>query len=164
MLERLSELRKPFELLRRNEPAMAKFSVSDAEWEFIDEMIKFLKPFEHVTLLLSKSTGPTMSLSAAVYIELFNHLESFTPQKHCSGIVKAATSACSKLNKYYPQTDSPVYVIGLVLDRRCKFYWYRTVGISEDIVKANKKEVISNWKTFYKVAANPNAKVKCGQV
>ncbi|CAG7726102.1 unnamed protein product, partial [Allacma fusca] len=29
----------------------------------------------------------------------------------------------------------------------CKFDWYRTVGISEDIVKANKKEVISKWKT-----------------
>ncbi|CAG7819039.1 unnamed protein product, partial [Allacma fusca] len=40
-------------------------------------MIDLLEPFRKMTVYLSKAKIPTMALSAAVYIELYNHLESY---------------------------------------------------------------------------------------
>jgi hypothetical protein len=78
-----------------------------------------------------------MSLTAAVYMTLFNHLEKYSVTFHqnslfttlpsvtlklknyvqvkngdSADIVSAAKNACSKLNKYYPKTDGLVYFAG----------------------------------------------------
>jgi hypothetical protein len=64
-----------------------------------------------VTHCLSKANRPSMSLTAAIYINLYNHLESYN--KKGGWMMKVAKLACEKLNKYYPTTDGLVYIWGL---------------------------------------------------
>ncbi|CAG7815892.1 unnamed protein product, partial [Allacma fusca] len=52
--------------------------LSDAEWEIIEEMVQFLEPFSQITDRMSKQHVPLMSLSAASYVDLYDHLESYT--------------------------------------------------------------------------------------
>ncbi|CAG7829875.1 unnamed protein product, partial [Allacma fusca] len=60
-----------------------------------------------------------MSLTAAIYIELYNHLESYKENgDHHISKITAAKLACNKLNVYYPKTDGLVYVMGILLDPR----------------------------------------------
>ncbi|CAG7816454.1 unnamed protein product, partial [Allacma fusca] len=116
MLTRLVEMRPAFEHILANEPQLASFKVSQAEWILISEMIKLLEPFWKMTVYLSKAKVPSMALSAAVYIELYNHLEGYTKEMgHRDEICAAAAAACSKLNKYYPTSDGLVYIMGLLL-------------------------------------------------
>ncbi|CAG7832864.1 unnamed protein product, partial [Allacma fusca] len=65
-------------------------------------------------------------------------------------ICSAAAVACDKLNKYYPTSDGLVYVMGLILDPRCKLEWYKCVGIPSQVAKSNKKMALQHWDTFYK--------------
>ncbi|CAG7832563.1 unnamed protein product, partial [Allacma fusca] len=151
MLQRVSEMREPLDCLIRNQSKLASFQVAEEEWNLISEMILLLKPFQDMTIQISKAKSPSMALSAAVYIELYNHLETFSVD-NCSSseIVTAAAAACEKLNKYYASSDGLVYVMGLLLDPRCKLDWYKSVGISADVIKANKKVALENWDRFYK--------------
>ena len=66
---------------------------------------------------------PTISLSALVYVELFQHIETIMKnglKEHDRGfdkateaaIRRAAKDAYQKLDKYYPTSDGAVYIIG----------------------------------------------------
>ncbi|CAG7731954.1 unnamed protein product, partial [Allacma fusca] len=92
-----------------------------------------------------------MALSAAVYIELYNHLESYNEKSDLPQEIRnAAEAACNKLNKYYPDSDGLAYIFGLLLDPRCKQEWYKSVGIHADITKRNKSAAVGFWDEDYK--------------
>ncbi|CAG7637659.1 unnamed protein product, partial [Allacma fusca] len=124
MLKRVMEFRKPFEAVLRVSAAMSKFIVAEFEWKIVEQMLQLLT-FQSKTTVHSYTTGN-------------NNTE----------IVKAANAACTKLNKYYPSSDGLVYVMGL--DPRCKFQWYKHVGIKGDVVKQNKQKAIECWNKNYK--------------
>ncbi|CAG7726899.1 unnamed protein product [Allacma fusca] len=91
-----------------------------------------------------------MSLSAASYVDLYDHLESYTDETKChSAILSAAKKACEKLNDYYPKSDGLVYVVGIVLDPRCKLDWHKSVGY-KNMVPSYKALVTKCWRSFYK--------------
>ncbi|CAG7718884.1 unnamed protein product [Allacma fusca] len=151
MLKRAFEYRKAFDLLIRDCKFLRKLLLSKAEWCLIADMVTFLQPFYNVTLQLSKSKSPSMALTAAVYIALYEHLESFKKGKVGADMLNAAEAACDKLNKYYPDSDGLVYIMGLLCDPRCKLQWYRIVGISKQVISQNKQAALSYWNEYYNV-------------
>ncbi|CAG7818140.1 unnamed protein product [Allacma fusca] len=154
MLKRVLAMRKDYQAVVRSSQSLSTCALTDSEWLLLDELVRFLKPFEDVTLLLSKSRTPTMALSAAIYIDLFRHLESYKPTSQNADMVAAAKAACDKLNKYYKSSDALVYILGLVMDPRCKLTWYKNVGIHAE-VRNNKRKLLSKWQTVYKTSAEP---------
>ncbi|CAG7785479.1 unnamed protein product, partial [Allacma fusca] len=74
-------------------------------------------------------------------------------------ILTAATLACEKLNKYYPTSDGLVYVMGIVLDPRCKLKWHKTMKFADSVLKANRQMVVNHWKLFYKSTIQPESVV-----
>ncbi|CAG7815583.1 unnamed protein product, partial [Allacma fusca] len=151
MLRRLYDMKLAYDHLTTKEHKLFKYKLTLQDWDLIKDMMDLLEPFRKMTVYLSKAKIPTMALSAAVYIELYNHLESY---KKANGkgeeICSAAAAACDKLNKYYPTSDGLVYVMGLILDPRCKLEWYKCVGIPSQVAKSNKKMALQHWDTFYK--------------
>ncbi|CAG7819475.1 unnamed protein product [Allacma fusca] len=143
---------RAFDLILRDCKFLRKLLLSKAEWCLISDMITFLQPFYNVTLQLSKSKSPSMALTAAVYIALYEHLESFKKGKVGAEMLNAAEAACDKLNKYYPDSDGLVYIMGLVCDPRCKLQWYRIVGISKQVISQNKQTALSYWNEYYNVS------------
>lgn len=138
MLTRVMELRQAFDTTLIS-CKLDKLVLSEEEWGKIEEMITFLQPFQKMTLYLEQKGIPTMSLSVMIYIELYNHLESYSVEGHSAFLVKAANLACTKLNKYYPTSDGLVYVVGTVLDPRCKMAWYSSVKFEPAVVKGYKR-------------------------
>ncbi|CAG7826066.1 unnamed protein product [Allacma fusca] len=151
MLTRLMEMREPYKSLLRSEKQLSSFQLEEHEWDLISEMITFLKPFYEMTLHLSKAKQPSMTLSAAIYMELYKHLESYNSRSNLpKEMMVAAKAACEKLNKYYPESDGLVYILGLLLDPRCKLEWYKSVGIDTQTIRKNKRTALEFWDEFYK--------------
>ncbi|CAG7733737.1 unnamed protein product, partial [Allacma fusca] len=86
---------------------------------------------------------------------LKTHLESYKPTSQNADMVAAAKAACDKLNKYYKSSDALVYILGLVMDPRCKLTWYKNVGINAEVIRNNKRKLLSKWQTVYKTSAEP---------
>ncbi|CAG7820475.1 unnamed protein product, partial [Allacma fusca] len=84
----------------RSEKQLSSFQLEEHEWDLISEMITFLKRFYEMTLHLSKAKQPSMALSAAIYIELYYHFESYNSRsKLAKEMMDAAKATCEKLRK-----------------------------------------------------------------
>ena len=82
MLKRALKLRPSFETTLRSAKHLEKFILTEQDWEQVRGMLGLLKPFKKMTLNLEHKGIPTMSLSAMIYIQLYNHLESYSVIKH----------------------------------------------------------------------------------
>ncbi|CAG7732349.1 unnamed protein product, partial [Allacma fusca] len=167
MMLRFFEMRQAFEALVRSEKQLESITFQEEEWTLLEDMLEFLKPFKQMTLDLSKAHQPNMALSAAVYIELYKHVEKYSTETGSrSEIVEAAVAACEKLNKYYATSDGLVYVMGLLLNPRCKLEWYSSVGIETRIINANKRAAIQHWNAQYSTPAPACTDVdeQCGDI
>ncbi|CAG7734474.1 unnamed protein product, partial [Allacma fusca] len=45
--------------------------------------------------------------------------------------------------------DELVYVMGLVLELRCKLQWYKSVGVNSDVIRLNKQKALDCWNKHY---------------
>ncbi|CAG7714118.1 unnamed protein product, partial [Allacma fusca] len=141
MLQRCLHLRKALDATMKSDDYLAGLTLSESEWSLVAEMVKFLEPFGEMTNRTSKQYLPLMSLTAAIYIQLYEHLESYKNDSgHHPSIIHAAKLACDKMNVYYPKTDGLVYLMGIVLDPRCKLYWHASVGF-KTLVSVYKKAI-----------------------
>ncbi|CAG7826752.1 unnamed protein product, partial [Allacma fusca] len=99
---------------------------------------------------MSKQLTPNLCLTAAYYVHLYDHLESYNIKNgHDPALVEAAKLACDKLNKYYPKSDGLVYIVGVVLNPRLKFEWHSQVGFKEMVPKY-RRMITDLWKKEYK--------------
>ncbi|CAG7718826.1 unnamed protein product [Allacma fusca] len=129
MLQRCLTLRKALDATMMSELTLRSLVLSEWDWKVVADMVELLTPFSKITERMSKQYEPLMSLTAASYIDLYNHLESFNGKTEFHpNILAAAKLACEKLNEYYPKSDGFVYLAGIVLDPRCKLEWHRSVG------------------------------------
>ncbi|CAG7733509.1 unnamed protein product, partial [Allacma fusca] len=104
-----------------------------------------------MTKTISVQLVPTMSLTGLVYIQLFRHVEAYKSNSRAQlPIVEAAKLAYIKMDKYYPSSDGLVYIVGQVLDPRCKLKWFKEVNFKPDVIKGYKQTVIDYWKKHYK--------------
>ncbi|CAG7721977.1 unnamed protein product, partial [Allacma fusca] len=152
MLQRCLHLRKALDATIKSDEYLAGMTLSESEWSLVEDMVTFLEPFGEMTNRASKQHLPLMSLTAAIYIQLYEHLESYKNDSgHHSSIIHAAKLACDKMNVYYPKTDGLVYLMGIVLDPRCKLYWHASVGF-KTLVSVYKKAICKFWNSYYKIS------------
>ncbi|CAG7718825.1 unnamed protein product [Allacma fusca] len=150
MLQRCLTLRKALDATMMSELTLRSLVLSEWDWKVVADMVELLTPFSKITERMSKQYEPLMSLTAASYIDLYNHLESFNGKTEFHpNILAAAKLACEKLNEYYPKSDGFVYLAGIVLDPRCKLEWHRSVGF-KSLVQGYKTTITKYWQKFYK--------------
>jgi hAT family C-terminal dimerisation region len=65
-------------------------------------------------------------------------------------IQEAAGAAWEKLDKYYPTSDGLSYIIGTMLDPRCKLDWYKALKFRAEILKKYKSAATDVWTLVYK--------------
>lgn len=74
-LERFHHL-KPVVIFKCTEdPLLNKFLLTEIEWNVIEHMINFLKPFERATKLVSASSYPTFAEAMPIYEWLVERIE-----------------------------------------------------------------------------------------
>ncbi|CAG7824481.1 unnamed protein product, partial [Allacma fusca] len=105
MLKRCLLLREALDATMRSDKLLTPFVLSDSEWKVVAEIVKFLEPFNRLTEKMSQQFIPNMCLTAAYYMDIYDHLESYNIKSgHHASILEAAKLACDKLNKYYPES------------------------------------------------------------
>ncbi|KAJ6648282.1 putative AC transposase [Pseudolycoriella hygida] len=169
MFERAKQLRQPYDLTLASIQKLRKYGLFDEDWEKIDKLIDLLSPFQEATLMLSNEHSPTISRIAGVYQELFNLLEKYVKtdvgdkgflaskrakrndiQRYPAWLVEAAQRGLNKLEKCYPSSDGLVYIVGTVLDPRCKLLWYKATGWPKEWIDHCRKGVTELYKSQYK--------------
>ena len=78
---------------------------------------------------------------------------------HPTFLLEAAKCACDKLNKYYPSSDGLAYIIGTVLDPRCKMVWYPSVKFENRVVKGYKRALNRCWAKYKPQETQPSGDV-----
>ncbi|CAG7822743.1 unnamed protein product, partial [Allacma fusca] len=71
MFERYLRLRPAIEKTLSSDSSLSKLVLCDDECMVLQQFITFLKPFYEMTNIISVQLTPTLSLTAAVYIELY---------------------------------------------------------------------------------------------
>lgn len=129
-LERLTELRKPFNTMTVEDSDLEEHILVESEWEKIKLLIKLLKPFRDCTLKLSEKRSPTISDTMAVYNTLFKHLENYKLKYNQQLItdssdeeyvpewlLRAVELGWEKLRKYYCRTEGLVHNVATSKDK-----------------------------------------------
>lgn len=130
MLSRILELQEPYKSTLSFFTDLSDLNPSEEEWNKIKDLLKILKPFEDVTLVMSLGNSVTISDTAAVYQFLFEHLEQYClvtkptrtglrnhtlvpvlPSEHPAYLRNAAIQGREKLKKYFPSADGLVCVV-----------------------------------------------------
>jgi predicted nucleic acid-binding protein len=90
------------------------------EWENLESIQKFLKPFKEITTLMSSSTYPTLSITVPLYNSLLDHIEDTESAIEIEQTIReAAKKSKKKLLEYYNKTND-AYLIATILDPRLK--------------------------------------------
>ncbi|CAG7824419.1 unnamed protein product [Allacma fusca] len=77
MLSRSFYLRNPLDKTVRSDSKFSSLALNSSDWKTIEEVLTFLKPFHEMTLQISEHCTPALSLTAAIYIEMYNHVKSY---------------------------------------------------------------------------------------
>ncbi len=79
MLLRASRLRETIDPFihkeAQNSPTVARFRLSNTEWQKIEYLIDLTLPFAYTTTVIGQSTGPTIHLCFGFYNTLFDVLD-----------------------------------------------------------------------------------------
>lgn len=87
------------------------------DWVKLEEIIQFLRPFYDVTVRLSGSNYPTVSMVTTLMPKMIEHARTYELHEFLGS---AATAMCAKLDWYAQYTDKPIIVLTTVLDPRFK--------------------------------------------
>ena len=103
------------------------------EWENLELIQKFLKPFKEITTLMSGSTYPTLSITVPLYNSLLDHIEDTENAIEIEQTIQeAAKKSKKKLLEYYNKTND-AYLIATILDPRLKMWYYRNNEWEEEL-------------------------------
>jgi hypothetical protein len=152
MLQRAVTLRTPITSFVRINDLVDDFLPTNQEWQQIQYLQELTYPFYAMTLMLSKTSGPTIHKTFTIYNALFAHLESAmeklaskrTPWK--LQLHTGLTHAKKKLSKYYTNTyclHGYVYAIAAILSPGHKLEGFRGPHWEDDT---------TDWYTEYKEA------------
>lgn len=101
-------------------------SLPAIDWNTIQDVILFLKPFNEATKALCKASDTTISMVSAITPRLINHCSAYESNEN-EFISSAAKAIKAKLTSYELELYSPVVDIAYFLDPR-----YKTKDMSED--------------------------------
>jgi hypothetical protein len=135
----------------------------DDEWTELEKVKLFLEKFKEITVLMSGSSYPTLSMFIPLYNALIDHMEDYMfededenenknedenegddengSEDEESIIKKAAINSREKLLQYYNKTND-AYVIVTILDPRLKMEYYNDETWNDDQRKEIREKLI----------------------
>ena len=105
---------------------------SEENWIVFERIKNFLEIFKEVTVIMSGSFYPTISMTIPLYNILIDHVEDIIGdeenednEEEWNQIIKNAAKRCKrKLLEYYNKTND-TYLISTILDPRLKIKYYK---------------------------------------
>jgi hypothetical protein len=109
---------------------MDEYRIESDEWEEIQHLLGFFRPFAEVTVMMSSESHPTLSGIIVYFNIIMDHLDKYRKGKyHLSTplpiIIKiAAQASYEKIKEFYNKT-SKLHCIITLLDPRCNLEYFR---------------------------------------
>ncbi|KAH7870481.1 uncharacterized protein C8R40DRAFT_639107 [Lentinula edodes] len=109
---------------------MRPLLIDKKEWKLLEDLADILEPFTHVTLIMSRTSQPTIPFVLPAYHQLDTHLEAKSTETSLPKILtNAASVGLEKLRKYKRLADgNRFYVLGTVLHPGMRSKWFETLG------------------------------------
>lgn len=125
--------------------------ITKEDWDNVETLMKFLKPFKDCTARLSVTKQPTINLVYFEYTELVTHLDQYRklPGANASSVTNTTESFAKimteKILTYWDASSNlePIYAIAHILDPRFKTRYMTEVLNLE-------KKVVESYVTFLK--------------
>ncbi|GES82328.1 zinc finger BED domain-containing protein RICESLEEPER 2-like [Rhizophagus clarus] len=143
MINRALYLKEALNSLALSEKDLKNFIITDDEWSELEKVKLFLEKFKEITVLMSGSLYPTLSMLIPLYNALIDHTEDYISEgeeenegedgnesedeigndNEESTIKKAAMNCRVKLLHYYNKTNDACIIV-TILDPRLKMEYY----------------------------------------
>ncbi|CAB4478569.1 unnamed protein product [Rhizophagus irregularis] len=162
MIKRALQLKVALEYIVFHDKDLKKYTFSEEKWAIFEQIKNFLEIFKEVTVIMSGSHYPTLSLTVPLYNILIDHVEDVIgndkeddddedddeeneenneenngendDDEKWNQIVKKAAKKCKvKLLEYYNKTND-TYLISTILDPRLKLKYYKDHNWEETLV------------------------------
>jgi hypothetical protein len=149
--------------------ALEQYTLSTADWVFVEQLYDVLKPFHEFTKLVS-SGRPTITTTTGIYFQLSKHLKLAGDRKdkyaiYDTEITNAVYGSLELFNKYYNAMDQNlIYYIASVLDPRIKGAWIRKQHETGDAKLAEVQETINKQYPSLPPASNQLDSVAGGSI
>ncbi|GBC44362.2 ribonuclease H-like domain-containing protein [Rhizophagus irregularis DAOM 181602=DAOM 197198] len=156
---------------------LKKYTFSEEKWAIFEQIKNFLEIFKEVTVIMSGSHYPTLSLTVPLYNILIDHVEDVIgndkeddddedddeeneenneenngendDDEKWNQIVKKAAKKCKvKLLEYYNKTND-TYLISTILDPRLKLKYYKDHNWEETLVNTIYQKFVNIYNKFY---------------
>ncbi|CAB5382253.1 unnamed protein product [Rhizophagus irregularis] len=156
---------------------LKKYTFSEEKWAIFEQIKNFLEIFKEVTVIMSGSHYPTLSLTVPLYNILIDHVEDVIgndkeddddedddeeneenneenngendDDEKWNQIVKKAAKKCKvKLLEYYNKTND-TYLISTILDPRLKLKYYKDHNWEEILVNTIYQKFVNIYNKFY---------------
>ena len=134
MIESALSVRKGLDYITALDGDLKSLKISSAEWDMIDEIFEFLKPFAEATKRVEGIKYPTLSCVIPLYNKLLNFVEDWKLNVHKHKETrKGAEAAFEILHRNYDKT-TPIYMVATILDPRHKMNYFTHNGwdVGED--------------------------------
>ncbi|CAB4421281.1 unnamed protein product [Rhizophagus irregularis] len=161
MINRALYLKEALNSLVLSEKDLKNFVIMDDEWTELEKVKLFLENFKEITVLMSGSSYPTLSMLIPLYNALIDHMEDYMFENEDvnenedenegddengsvdeeSIIKKAATNGREKLLQYYNKTNDACVIV-TILDLRLKMEYYNDETWNDDQRKEIRKKLI----------------------
>ncbi|CAB4377007.1 unnamed protein product [Rhizophagus irregularis] len=173
MINRALYLKEALNSLALSEKDLKNFVIMDDEWTELEKVKLFLEKFKEITVLMSGSSYPTLSMLIPLYNALIDHMEDYMFEDEDvnenedenegddengsvdeeSIIKKAATNGREKLLQYYNKTNDACVIV-TILDPRLKMEYYNDETWNDDQRKEIHEKFLNVYNSTY---SNPNS-------
>ncbi|XP_046435220.1 zinc finger BED domain-containing protein RICESLEEPER 2-like [Neodiprion fabricii] len=144
MLRTALSVKSALNALMHNYGELREMIINPEEWEIIEAVCAYLKPFDHLSTVLGGQTYITLPLGIVGFNMLLDKIETVThqldvkPSRSCvdEEFIEAFQARRDKMLKHYKKTNW-IYGVVLILDPRHKVGTFQLTSWGRDIEKAS---------------------------
>ncbi|KNZ54150.1 uncharacterized protein VP01_3028g3 [Puccinia sorghi] len=98
-----------------------QYSLSDAEWDKVAQISKFLAPLNDVTKILCQSNFPTLTMTPPIYMSPIKTIYQIHAEYNAARLIPAADNMIINFKKYLVLVlKKPVPICSMILDLQIK--------------------------------------------
>ena len=128
LLERSLEMRQELKKLTAMQTELRSIELFENEWENIEEILNFLRPFTVIMRHVEGLQYPTLNCTLPLYNSLLHMIDDLLLDPNKSERIKqAANRAKETISIYYNRTN-PLYLIAIIMDPRLKLNYFTSHG------------------------------------
>ncbi|KNZ58523.1 uncharacterized protein VP01_1914g2 [Puccinia sorghi] len=121
MLQQALQLRGACKTYCGSSGKPSQYPLSDAEWDKVAKISKFLAPLNDVTKIICRSKFPTLSMALPIYLSLIKTIYQIRAKYNVVQLIPAADDMIIKLKKYLVLAlEKPVPICSMILDPQIK--------------------------------------------